>query len=527
MKKLSQVLVLISVSTSLYATGVEQKIEKLEKQSESIQLQIKSLKKQVSKQKRQDSKRKKEIVDNHSHQLSIPHPPHPSRIKPYHLSTVKVHSLDLNPEKLKYYPTALIADNHIITYIAGTPVVTSPYLGDRPAFDGSDYIVNISSIDRDVRLMEQRRRLYDAYEKIGYSAPDHRPIIAISGTVQPYAFATQPFVGSATGDISLGSAELDVAAAVNDKVEAFISVAFDDSPPTTISGPRVSNSRFFLNMGFVNIGDLDITPWYFTAGQLFVPFGRFSSAMISAPLPMLLGRTKSRPVILGYKTQHGPGVFGALYALKSETTNGKSGIGGINLATTFKAHSLSGEIGGGYMTSLNDSQGMQLTTFTPGTSFGGFSSNTNGSEMVNKVPGANIHGNLRFDRYNITAEWVTATRRFRPMDLSFNGQGAHPSAGQLEAGMTFMVSSKPASLGVGYQWSRQALALRLPKARLISVFNISLWKDTVESIEYRHDWDYHAGQKGNGIAPPGIVNTPIVGTGRGSDTVSVQVSVFF
>ena len=53
-----------------------------------------------------------------------------------------------------------MADGRVVTFIAGTPVVTSPYLGARPAYDGSDYIVNISSINRDVRLMEQRRRLY-------------------------------------------------------------------------------------------------------------------------------------------------------------------------------------------------------------------------------------------------------------------------------------------------------------------------------------------------------------------------------
>lgn len=522
MKKLSQVLVLMSLSVSLHAVTIDQKLRKLERQSESMKSEIRTLKKQLAKEKKQGIRHENKKV-KHPGKF---HHPHPLRLRPYHFSAVEVHAFNLHPEDMEFYPVALMADNQIIAYIAGTPVVTSPYLGDRPAFDGSDYIVNISSINRDVRLMQQRRRLYDAYESMGYAHPNF-PIIAISGTTQPYALVTKPYTGSTTGDINLGSAELDVAAAVNDKVEAFISVAFDDSPPSTVSGPRVSNSRFFLNMGFINIGDLDITPWYFTAGQLFVPFGRFSSAMISSPLTMLLGRTKSRPVILGYKTQHGPGLFGAVYAFKSETLNGKSGIAGINLGTTFNAEKLRGEIGGGYISSIADSQGLQLTSLSPGTSFGGFSSRTNGSELVNKVPGADIHGNVSFDRYSLSAEWVTATSSFRAMDLSFNGQGAHPSAGQLEAGMTFMFGSKPASIGVGYQWSRQALALHIPKERAVAVFNISIWKDTVESLEYRHDWDYPLGQTGNGIAPTGMVNTPIVGTGRGSDTVSAQIAVFF
>ena len=72
----------------------------------------------------------------------------------FHDSTVKVRAPNTHPDSVEFYPTALIADKHIVTYIAGTPVVTSPYLGARPAFDGSDYIVNVSSINRDVRLME-------------------------------------------------------------------------------------------------------------------------------------------------------------------------------------------------------------------------------------------------------------------------------------------------------------------------------------------------------------------------------------
>ena len=81
-----------------------------------------------------------------------------------------MHAVDSDPESVNFYPTALIVDGHVITYIAGTPVSNSTYLGDRPAFDGSDYIVNISSINRDIRLMQQRRRLYRAYESIGYPA---------------------------------------------------------------------------------------------------------------------------------------------------------------------------------------------------------------------------------------------------------------------------------------------------------------------------------------------------------------------
>lgn len=444
----------------------------------------------------------------------------------YHKSLVSVHvpsKLDTPP---RYYPTALIADGKIVTYIAGTPVVTSPYTGDRPAFDGSDYIVNISSINRDLRLMEQRRSFYHAYEDIGYPPP-RVPIIAISGKAEPVAVIKDPFFRRTVTDISLGSSELDVAAALNHTVEAFFSVAYDDSAPT-VGGPRVSNSNFTLNLGFVNVGDLDRTPFYFTAGQLFVPFGRYASAMISSPITLALARTKTRPFIVGYKSQESSGPYAALYTYVSDTRIDNSRIiPGFNLGYTIGSSQLHGDLGAGIIGTIADAGGMQLTGSAPFTTFGGFGSATNGNEAVGQVPAANVHANIGFSRYNFTAEWVGATQAFNPLDLSYNGNGARPQAGQLEAGVTFRVCNKPASLAAGYQWSSNALALNLPKNRATAVFNISIWKDTIESLEYRHDTDYGIYTFANGINAPGAINADTFGTGRGADTIVAQIGVYF
>ena len=167
-------------------------------------------------------------------------------------------------------------------------------------------------------------------------------------------------------------------------------------------------------MGFVNVGNLDKSPFYFTAGQLFVPFGRYSSAMISSPLPLRLARTKSRPFILGYKSQNAFGPYAAVYGFKSDTKLGHAGIGGVNLGYTIKKGYLSGDMGVGYISSLTDSTGMQDTGSTPFTTFGGFASATNGSELIHQVPGVDVHGNISFDRYSLTAEWVGSSVVFTP-----------------------------------------------------------------------------------------------------------------
>lgn len=524
---------LICISSPVFAESDKQllkKIELLQQQTQNLQSQLNSLQRQLA------TDHKKSVPKQKPQLQQIAKQPRQAVIHTrdkakkdgvnttYHSSPVKVHIPETNPEDIRFYPTALVADNRVVTFIAGTPVVGSPYLGARPAFDGSDYIVNISSINRDIRLMQQRRRLYEAYSSIGYPTPP-TPIIALSGKAEPIALFNSPFRGNVSTDLNLGSNELDVAAALNSNVEAYISIAYDDSPPEI--GPRIDNSSFDLNLGFVNIGNLDKTPFYFTAGQLYVPFGRYASTMISAPLTMTLSRTRTRPFILGYKSQEDTGPFAAVYIYKSDTSYGRSGVGGVNWGYNYRIGNFSGEIGASYISSIADAAGMQNTGSIPGTTFGGFGSFYNGNELVRKTQAVDVHGNIAFDRFNLAAEWVGATQPFRVQDLSFDGRGAKPQALQTELGITFRAFNRPSSIGLGYQWSKEALALNLPQQRFLGIFNISIWKDTVESIEYRHDLDYGLYQFANGAAPIGGFNYDTIGTGRSADTVSLQIGVYF
>ena len=521
MKHKAILLIISLLSTPLIAAtssdeALKQDVQRLQKQAQELQTRLDRLQKQ--------------LASSHSKPEHTTAKPADKKSKStgdgFHASTVTVHSPDIDPESHEFAPTALVVDEHVVTYIAGTPIVTSPYLGSRPAFDGSDYIVNISSINRDIRLMQQRRGLYRAYEAMGYPAPQ-RPIIALSGKVEPVAVVGNPFMSQWSSDLTLCSNELDVAAILNDEVEAYMSLAYDASPPD-VGGQRLSNSSVDLNMGFVNIGNLDKSPFYFTGGQLFVPFGRFSTTMVSAPLTMLTARTKSRPFILGYKSKQDSGPFAAVYGFRSDTIRvGSSGVGGANLGYIYDDGDSSAEIGASYISSIDDAGGMQFTGAVPGTTFGGFSSVTNGNEAVRKVPAVGVHANWNIDRYNFTAEWVGVVERFRTQDLSFNGRGAKPQAVQLEAGLTFITFDKPSSFALGYQWSKDTLALNLPEQRFAGVYNISIWKDTVESLEYRHDINFAKNQYANGAAPVGYTNANTVSPGGATDTVLLQLGIFF
>lgn len=440
---------------------------------------------------------------------------------PTHLeSTLTVHTVpENNTDGNRYYPTALTADGKVLTYIAGVPVVTSPYLGGQPAFDGSDLIINISKINQDIRLMEQRDLIEQQFVSQGYSKPD-TPIVMLSGTLQPMATYSKPYSGSASGNMTLDAAELDVTAIVNPWVEGLISFVYSSAPPAQ-GGDVTANSSVSVDKAFVNIGNLDKTPLYMTAGQVYVPFGQYSSNMISAPLTMIVGRTQVRAAMFGYAPTEDNGFFGTVFTYNSNTTEGNSGSGGANLVYQFGNDDINGNFGGSWISNIADSGGMQ-DTGAGGGQFGGFGTDSS-TEAVYQVPGYDFHGVFNAGPYSFLGEFVSSAKDFGASALSYNGSGAMPMAVNAEAARTFKFLHKPATVALGYGWSGQSLALQIPQQRLVAAFNVSWWRDTIESLEYRHDMDYSSASYAGGIGSS--VNT--TGTGGSSDTISALLSVYF
>jgi hypothetical protein len=56
---------------------------------------------------------------------------------------------------------------------------------------------------------------------------------------------------------------------------------------------------------------------------------------------------------------------------------------------------------------------------------------------------------------------------------------------------------------------------------------MSIWRDTVESIEYRHDVGYSTNNYANGASPEATVNDPIRGTGQAAECITFQIGVYF
>ena len=78
-------------------------------------------------------------------------------------------------------------------------------------------------------------------------------------------------------------------------------MTYENIPGT--SPRRISNSRVFLDRGFIIIGNFNRSPIYGSLGQMYVPFGRYGSNMISLPLTYFIGKTKARAISVGLAPQ--------------------------------------------------------------------------------------------------------------------------------------------------------------------------------------------------------------------------------
>jgi hypothetical protein len=282
------------------------------------------------------------------------------------------------------------------------------------------------------------------------------------------------------------------------------------------SNYRVGNSRLLVNKAFVTIGNFTCSPFYGTFGQFYVPFGVYSSVMVSEPLTKVLTRTKARSILIGLQQQSKNALYGAAYIFRGDSHTGsvpKVDNGGLNLGFKFDGGFLHGNIGGGVIANIADSGGMQL-----GVDF------QNYEQIQHKVPGYNVHTVLSFGEHiDLIGEYVTAAKRFSPLDMSYENKGASPSAYDLEGSYSFKVYDKPSSIGLGYSKSSQALAMGIPLSRASIVLNTSLFRNTLQSLEFRRDRQYAASDVASGAG-----NTPSPAeSGKSDNAVTAQFDYYF
>lgn len=514
-----------SAVSSSRATA-DRRIEALTAQTEALQKQVKALTRSMNKMKQQ-KQIKPSAAKKRSKKMTAAEA---ARHRQFHIEK-PVYLAEHNgalQEEIKRF------DRHFPT------VITSPHLGLRTAFDASDLIVNMPTMNEDLRLLRNRYRYETEIE--GNPLYFTRPVIEFSGKVQGLGTYSRTYGGVSISDVNVENARLDTLVQASEWAMAFMSLTFDPTfldPALSGVGSRVRNSRLFLERGFVTIGDLQKSPFYFSVGQMYIDFGRYASMMVSAPMTLVLGRTNTRAVNLGYFDHH-TGLYTSAYGYRGDSNTGNPNsinAGGANVGFEKKYGELATNIGFGWNSNIANSQGFQGTGNGPGT-FQGFGQTPNTEVLVCKVPAIDAHGEFGYKAWSFMAEYVGVTRPFNPADMSFNFQGpagttpkgARPQAMHLELNYHFkFFNDKPTAIGLAFDNSWQALALNIPKRSFTFVMTTSLWKETTQTIEYRHGVNYNAKDVATGrcSVAGAITSCPAPVTGRERNTILFELGVYF
>lgn len=420
-------------------------------------------------------------------------------------------------------------------------VSIGPYVNVPIQFSGNNLIINDPKINTDVALLKLKKLVHKGIESKGVNTGEetHHSHLLLSGNLEgraKYMQYGQQGGNGGTGNngsstnINLSSAELDgFLLTPSPWVSGFFSFTYDDSANSAVSNSPVLNSNIALNTAFIMVGDFEKFPFYSSIGQMFVPFGTYSSVFISAPLTKKIARTKARAWLVGYQGQEESALYTSAYVLNGDSharATSRANNGGINLGYRFNMAKpdINGDIGIGWIGNIADSSGMQNTGAQP--QFNGFGGPmTYGNEkLVHRVPALNLRGKISYrDHLDFIAEYVGATTTFNTNDLSFNARGAKPWAINTEAAYTFSLCDFPTSVGVGYSEAKQALALGLPERRMGAVINTSFWHNTIQSLEFRHDINYPSSTvaTGSGVTPL------TTGMGTYDNVVTLQFDLFF
>lgn len=350
-----------------------------------------------------------------------------------------------------------------------TAVGTGPYFGVGTTYDGSDLVVLMPNIHRDLALLKQNKFIS---QKLGDTDAPRNPYVQLSGIAEAQFIV----VSQATNSVDLTASNIDLSAWVNNWITAYANfgIEYDES----------QKANFRMITALMTIGNLNITPLYFTVGQIFVPFGSFSTGTSDmGNLVRKIGRIYQKAASIGYYPGNGLHITAAVYngqTKNSKTSNLDQFAGTISHNYNFKIQGIpsSYKVGASYTNNLADAQTTRAVFLS-------------GAELKHFVPGTDLFGSFSVGPYTVRGEFITALKYFRGADILQKNHRIKPRGYQAELSYDTTIRGIASSFTTHYsELHHGVLASNLEhQFGLNGSFNIL--KYTLLSIEYSHRKSYH------------------------------------
>lgn len=295
------------------------------------------------------------------------------------------------------------------------------------------------------------------------------PEVTVSGTVEVELSSSEDYESNKALDINTATVELGVDAMINEHVDAHVLMLYEEG-----------DTPLGLDEGYLTLhmGAMDLT-----AGQMYVPFGRFDTGMVSDPLTLELGETGDSALMLG--TAGDSSLYGALYlyngdVMEADATDDTDLVVGLNAGY---ANDMM-DIGLGYMSNIADTDLLQ----------GALEEATGAMAVDAYVGGLDVYATLQMGAFSVILEHVAAASAFEIGDFGL-AEEKTPSASHVELGMDL---GGERGLALTYQMTDDALFLGLPASAAGVAYTMPVYEAASLGFEYMTMADYDEEDGGSG-----------------------------
>ena len=330
--------------------------------------------------------------------------------------------------------------------------------------------------------------------------------------------------------LSLNDAYLNVAATVNDWAKGFASLSFGD--PTTNANPGAFNNLgvaeysaayanninssgsniIQLEQAYATLGNFDVTPFFLQVGKQFQDFGRYEIHPITRTMAQVLSETLATSIKVGFVAE---GFSGAISAFDDPINK----IGNASKPTNYVAalgydmpnDQLGFDVGAAYIYNMIGANDVAYSV----ANFEGAGGTESFTGYQTRVGAYSLYGDVNYGPFTLGVRFVQALQRFNVNDLPKDGaaslvgdniigepladaNGAKPWAVDAMAGYAFNIWDRSQNVHIGYQTSREAAGIDLPKSRWLVGYDIEAVNNWIVGAEWDHDNAYNVANGGTG-----------------------------
>lgn len=319
------------------------------------------------------------------------------------------------------------------------------------------------------RSVEQRLAKLEAQQQQG-TAPVAQNV-SFSGLIE-----VEGVVGEAGNesysDLVVATVELGLAAEINDKVSAEVIALYEED-----------DTELDIDVATISIANI-IGPVNLDLGKMYVPFGRFETALVNDTLVLEVGETNKTAALFGME-QNGLSV--GAYVFDGDADR-EQHVENYGVTLSFEQDNFA--VGLDYISALTESDALSEEAWDE------------------HSPAFSLSGRLTAGEINLVAEYLAATSE---LVLEGETEGVEPEVLHLEASIGVSLNEQPVTFAVAYQQTDDAAGY-LPEERLSLGCSTDIYENVSLGLEFWHDEDY---------------SDTDGGSGEDSDNVVVQLAVSF